>query len=171
MKYSSGGAKLALLMNNSKRSQWGFLMCLIMWRSRVSAPGLTAEYIIVGNCITVGNGLSKEMILIVHKTEVKRSSPRQTFSTVMWKNEVSWKTRFSLVSKCEFGQERRKCYSNKVLWKQVYYKQKLVVMTLSIDFNTIFYIFFLTLHTQHSVRLSSIKSLGFCVFWKFIFDF
>lgn len=130
MKYSSGGAKLALLMNNSKRSQWGFLMCLIMWRSRVSAPGLTAEYIIVGNCITVGNGLSKEMVLIVHKTEVKRSSPRQTFSTVMWKNEVCWKTRFFLVSKCEFGQERRKCYSNKVLWKQVYYKQKLVVMTL-----------------------------------------
>lgn len=157
-------------MNNSKCSQWGFLMCLITWRSRVSTPGLTAEYIIVGNCITVGNGLRKEMVLIVHKTEVKRSSLRQTFSTVMWKNEVSWKTRFYLVSKCEFGQERRKCYSNKVLRKQVYYKQKLVVMTLSIDFNTIVYII-LTLHTQHSVRLSSIKPLGFYAVWKFIFGF
>lgn len=49
----------------------------------MSAPGLMAEYIIVGNCITVGNSLSKEMVLIVHKTEVKGSSPRQTFSTVM----------------------------------------------------------------------------------------
>lgn len=57
-------------------------MCLIMWRIRVSAPGLMAEYIIVGNCITVGNSLSKEMVLIVHKTEVKGSSPRPTFSTV-----------------------------------------------------------------------------------------
>lgn len=43
------------------------------------APGLTAEYIIVGNAFTVGNGRSQERILIVHKTEVKRSSLRQTF--------------------------------------------------------------------------------------------
>lgn len=60
-------------------------MCLIMWRSRVSAPRLTAEYIIVGNCITVGNGLSKEVVLIVHKTEVKRSSPQQTVSSYVEK--------------------------------------------------------------------------------------
>lgn len=43
-------------------------------------------------------------------------------------------------------------------------------MSLSIDFNTIVYIF-LTLHTQYNVRLSSIKPLGFYVFWKFIFGF
>lgn len=49
----------------------------------MSAPGLMVEYITVGNCITVGNSLGKEMVLIVHKTEVKGSSPRQTFSTVM----------------------------------------------------------------------------------------
>lgn len=71
-------------------------MCLIMWKMRVSAPGLMAEYIIVDNCITGGNGLSKEMVLIVHKTEVKTSSLRQTFSTVTWKNEVPWKKKILL---------------------------------------------------------------------------
>lgn len=85
-------------------------MCLITCRLKVSAPGLMAEYIIVGNCITVGNSLSKEMALIVHKTEVKRSSPRQTFSTVMWKNEVLCETRFYFFSKCDLVWDRSKCY-------------------------------------------------------------
>lgn len=79
-------------------------MGLIMWRVRVGMPRLMVEYITVGYCITVGNGLSKGIVLIVHKTEVKRSSPRQTFSIVMWENKVSCKIRFYFFSKCNFGQ-------------------------------------------------------------------
>lgn len=50
-------------------------------------------------------GFSQGKVLIVHKTEVKRSSPRQTFSTVTGKKEASCKTRFN---KCNLVEGKRK---------------------------------------------------------------